>query len=223
MSSAVSASIDWFCEAALTPAFATGKRLIDRELSRAAIVAAATSTAAALVVALRLAAGGRLLAASTGGVGGGCGRRLDRRRIGRRRRLLRSVPARVFLGLADRVFLFLGLQCLFAFAFFAFLGLGLGLSALALLLALAFFRGASLLVLGLAGLGGLQCLETALKLGVGDTVVTLSTLGGLLRGRLHAGLGDHDALALGFHDDTLGAPAGKALVHASAAGTARQT
>jgi len=87
---------------------------------------------------------------------------------------------------------------------------------------LALFLGAAFLILGLAGLGGLQRLQTTLEFRVGECLVTLATLGVLRRCRLSARLGHDHALALRFHDDAFGAPARKALVHAAGPRTTRE-
>src|SRR6056297_3631544 len=205
-------------KAALTPAFATGQSLIHGKLARAALAApVATAPTAATIVFFLAPNGcrGRATGAAHGLVRGGCLGGNGFRCGGR-------VAARLLVGLAPRVFLFLGLERFFALALFAFLGLGLGAAAGAFLFTLALFLGAAFLILGLAGLGGLQRLQTTLEFRVGECLVTLATLGVLRRCRLSARLGHDHALALRFHDDAFGAPARKALVHAAGPRTTRE-
>jgi hypothetical protein len=96
--------------------------------------------------------------------------------------------------------------------FFAFLGFGLGAAAGAFFLALLLFLGAAGLFLGLAGLRGLQApSDGAQAPRRGCRLVALAALGVLRSGGLGAGLGHHDALALRFHDDALGAPTAEKL------------
>jgi hypothetical protein len=201
----------------LTATLTTGERLVQRQL-------AATTT---FVITSRLDLG-RLFTGFAFTVGLARGRRgASLANFAFADSLGRGATAGLF-GFDTLALFFFGLGAgfLFALAVFPFLGFCLGTSALAL------FRTFTLFDLTLSDFFRLSCLgeskrlHPAFKLGIRNACGALRGIardrsrrrsGGLGRG---AGLGDHNALALGFHHDALGPAMAEALLHAPRTGAA---